>query len=840
MARNNRSDKRTPVRTISSVMKGESAPRYQPNRRPFQTAEAIKTRPAGQGITSGTRTPRAPVQPITSTVRPPVAPITTTPRAPVAPITSTPKAPVNPITSAGSTKPAVSTPSKSSNPLSSVLTSTLGKTALGAGAGALLGNIFKTPNAGKTITDALGITKPTTGGTSSGTSGKTPSKPSVNIGGTKTPTETATDTPPADTQDWRVDADGRVFDNDGVYMGTMDKNGNLIPAADLTKTGSNETFIPTPDNKVDASNVDKLGGSDNTVVDSADETSQLRDDSVDSLVYTSSQYPSSNPNAIAFVDERGNGYNTRGELVNDVSSTQTNDQYFQDENGNIYDVSGTLLAIKGSDGQYSAPSNDPNSWTDPNTGEIWTRPDENSQWEMKSDSTAFSDNTWTNPDTGEVWTMDSNGSWNSQNDTTAQDNTNLFDTNSSATNDYNFDDNSYEFAKDGGFITMMNKGGLAHFAGGGGMSGVTTNEEGEYTVSYADGSTETYDSTDSLIGSTAPTNDVASQWTAQGFRDNGNGTFTFTDPEDGSTGTVDADGNPISATDPQGNVTGGVDSNGQYRSYANAFQKNPLTPNLNAGSGNPTGNTALNSIKDFITNNPAMSGGAAGALIGSLLSQSGGSNAAPRSPVDISAATAIAPRTTDFGPGMTGGRTGTGSVIVPYEEYAQSDYGMEPDENLYADLGVSGYLGQDQPEDQPKMASGGSTHYTFGRVIDPADNLGLGNGMKKGGLSQAHTLHSHQTNPMVDDRIDFRQGSAVNGSGDGQSDDIPAMLADGEYVMDAELVSMLGNGSNKAGAKILDKFREEIRQHKRSAPLNKIPPKSKSTLDYLRIAQKVK
>jgi hypothetical protein len=108
--------------------------------------------------------------------------------------------------------------------------------------------------------------------------------------------------------------------------------------------------------------------------------------------------------------------------------------------------------------------------------------------------------------------------------------------------------------------------------------------------------------------------------------------------------------------------------------------------------------------------------------------------------------------------------------------------------------------------------------------------------MKQGGLSQAHTLHSHQTNPIKNGRIDFSHGSAVNGKGDGQSDDIPAMLADGEYVIDAETVAQLGNGSNKAGAKLLDKFREEIRHHKRSAPINKIPPKSKSALAYLKEA----
>ncbi len=49
---------------------------------------------------------------------------------------------------------------------------------------------------------------------------------------------------------------------------------------------------------------------------------------------------------------------------------------------------------------------------------------------------------------------------------------------------------------------------------------------------------------------------------------------------------------------------------------------------------------------------------------------------------------------------------------------------------------------------------------------------------------------------------------------DGRSDDIPAVLSDGEYVIDAETVALLGNGSNKAGAKQLDRFRANIRKHK--------------------------
>jgi hypothetical protein len=55
---------------------------------------------------------------------------------------------------------------------------------------------------------------------------------------------------------------------------------------------------------------------------------------------------------------------------------------------------------------------------------------------------------------------------------------------------------------------------------------------------------------------------------------------------------------------------------------------------------------------------------------------------------------------------------------------------------------------------------------------------------------------------------------AVGGPGDGRSDSIPAQLSDGEYVIDAETVALLGNGSSKAGAAQLDKFRANIRKHK--------------------------
>jgi hypothetical protein len=78
----------------------------------------------------------------------------------------------------------------------------------------------------------------------------------------------------------------------------------------------------------------------------------------------------------------------------------------------------------------------------------------------------------------------------------------------------------------------------------------------------------------------------------------------------------------------------------------------------------------------------------------------------------------------------------------------------------------------------------------------------------------------------------------VTGDGDGTSDSIPAMLANGEFVIPADIVSNLGNGSNDSGAKILDEFLRVIREHKRKADAKHLPPDSKGPLSYLTDAKR--
>lgn len=99
----------------------------------------------------------------------------------------------------------------------------------------------------------------------------------------------------------------------------------------------------------------------------------------------------------------------------------------------------------------------------------------------------------------------------------------------------------------------------------------------------------------------------------------------------------------------------------------------------------------------------------------------------------------------------------------------------------------------------------------------PGSGLGLGNGV--GGIGG------------------YASGGPtgfVRGHGTGQDDKIPALLSDGEYVVDSDVVSALGDGSNDAGAKKLDQFRQAVRTHKRKASPKGIPPKAKGIGQYMK------
>lgn len=92
----------------------------------------------------------------------------------------------------------------------------------------------------------------------------------------------------------------------------------------------------------------------------------------------------------------------------------------------------------------------------------------------------------------------------------------------------------------------------------------------------------------------------------------------------------------------------------------------------------------------------------------------------------------------------------------------------------------------------------------------------------------------------IENPLHVTQGALglIHGQGGGQDDVVHALTAPGEYVWDADTVANLGDGNNAHGAEVLDKFREEVRAHKRSAPVDSIPPRAKTPSAYLAAARK--
>ena len=133
--------------------------------------------------------------------------------------------------------------------------------------------------------------------------------------------------------------------------------------------------------------------------------------------------------------------------------------------------------------------------------------------------------------------------------------------------------------------------------------------------------------------------------------------------------------------------------------------------------------------------------------------------------------------------------------------------------------GHTGYYangkGTGQSDDIPAVLQ----HGDF--VVDADTVAALGDGSSKAG---AEALEQ------------FRKHIPVRAKSGGRA--IPAQIADGEYVLPEAFVTALGQGDNARGAKLLDSMRKKVREHKRSAPTSKIPPKAKSPLEYIKMGKK--
>ena len=231
---------------------------------------------------------------------------------------------------------------------------------------------------------------------------------------------------------------------------------------------------------------------------------------------------------------------------------------------------------------------------------------------------------------------------------------------------------------------------------------------------------------------------------------------------------------------------GGLDANGNY------VKGDPI---VNDANGNPLGyidaNGQYQSYKELRQLNPAEQA--------SLAAQE--------------KATAQKAAQSGSGGGSSGGSSGGSQQKQPVQSTAQSSVGS---------LAMLAQLLQAIKGKGAIAPAGIGTN----KAATPMQWGGIGarHNFAKGGLNQCSC-----GGPTASGHIKHATG--------GQADKVEAQLSGGEYVMDADTVASLGDGNTDAGAAKLDEMRYNIREHKRAAPADKIPPKAKSPLAYMKGAK---
>jgi hypothetical protein len=159
--------------------------------------------------------------------------------------------------------------------------------------------------------------------------------------------------------------------------------------------------------------------------------------------------------------------------------------------------------------------------------------------------------------------------------------------------------------------------------------------------------------------------------------------------------------------------------------------------------------------------------------------------------------------------------------------------GLEPSDlgygtgNLYNDPDKGKYRGpqgqlnlSDRFDTGLRLAMGGTVQSggirdLYGTPDNPAT---MSSGLGGFGLGRLNDLASEQARSQAQ-TLGYAAGGYLDGQGDGMSDSIPATiegkqparLADGEFVVPADVVSHLGNGSSKAGSKRLYAMLDKVR-----------------------------
>jgi hypothetical protein len=203
------------------------------------------------------------------------------------------------------------------------------------------------------------------------------------------------------------------------------------------------------------------------------------------------------------------------------------------------------------------------------------------------------------------------------------------------------------------------------------------------------------------------------------------------------------------------------------------------------------------------------------------------------------------------GGGMGGGYSSWSAMYGGQDQYGGIK-NLTPGLTQRSDYTLSGLpTDSDQDTVNPmmnidKFATGGTTTDPYGATdlggISSGIKSSLAPGLTKAqinyiltglpGKAEGGSIEGHNPEFYSEGGLSSMENRYVEGEGDGTSDSVPAMLANGEFVIPADVVSKIGNGSNEAGAGVLDQFLVEIRKHAHSNG-EKLPPESKGPLGYL-------
>jgi hypothetical protein len=192
----------------------------------------------------------------------------------------------------------------------------------------------------------------------------------------------------------------------------------------------------------------------------------------------------------------------------------------------------------------------------------------------------------------------------------------------------------------------------------------------------------------------------------------------------------------------------------------------------------------------------------------------------------------------DLTPGLTKARTdyqlagqfkmaAGGTVATQYDPFglSSSNYGTSDNAGI-SDPSASPFVGSSLK--MPKLKVGMTK-----RNVDY--NLP---GYNPKFVAEGGSIEGHNPQFFSEGGLGSLENRYVNGEGNGTSDEVPAMLANGEFVIPADVVAALGNGSNEAGAGVLDQFLQTIREHRQNHDSKELPPDSKGPLAYLLEAKK--